>query len=234
MNHLDKTEGWEVADILAILAKLWEQGKLEPSEISILKSLAEKNREAQKDVHPVTNMKGPLKWSPQQWNSNNDREQQNHNSEDVTAEHILEVLLDNKVHFWIMWTDWKNAWHHTQFTNFWKDKYWKLGLLDSPENIPENLRDDPKYLWVKFREDKDLGNKYVLLLRVADNRVDNRNGSHTTVFLLIPKQIEKSKLESLTKDVDGLKRIMGLIFEKAKSPLKWAELQVKQSLLVQS
>lgn len=95
-----------------------------------------------------------------------------------------------------------------------------MGLLDSPENIPENLRDDPKYLWVRFREDKDLGNKYVILLRVADNRVDNRNGSHTTVFLLIPKQIEKSKLESLTKDVDGLKRIMGLIFEKAKSPLK--------------
>jgi hypothetical protein len=87
-------------------------------------------------------------------------------------------------------------------------------------------------LWVRFREDKDLGNKYALLLRVADDRVDHRSGSHTTVFLLIPKEIQRSQFESLAKDVDGLKRIMKLIFEKAKSTLKMTALSFIQLNLV--
>ena len=66
----------------------------------------------------------------------------------------------------------------------------------------------------------DYQNHKAIGLRVADNRVDHRGGSHATVVIFLPKNIQRSDLEEFSKDTSGLKEIMKTILEKSSSPLR--------------
>jgi hypothetical protein len=141
---------------------------------------------------------------------------------------LLEGINKGDIWYSIFWTNGRDTWHATQSTN---TEWISMWFCDAMPNVNSTIQNDPSNLFLRILPEKISGYA-TIALRVADNRVDRRPWSHTTVILFIKWELDTSKLEELGKNTEELKTIMRSILERQNSPLRWAEEKVTRSFLV--
>jgi hypothetical protein len=213
---------------MTTIVTLWEEGKLDKNDLEILKQIAERNRI---------------------WRDSSVQENSEEESKVVTSKHLLEAINQDICPYWIYGTTDKGkfntTWDTSLLLRYQSQKMKELGIrpkeylscLDGLRNkVSESIYNDPKILLVEYIKNPseiNSPNHSLLKFRVADNRVGQRGGTHTTVFILPPRNLDKFQFEKLVKeDTRGLKEVMRTILEKANSPLRWAEQGIEKSFLL--
>lgn len=146
----------------------------------------------------------------------------------LTTHKLVDSINSDNVIYWIFGTDGKGQGHHIQAINFSIPEFEKWEYV---RFLDERSWLDNSVMIVRYIEHSSMYFN-ILLISISDNRVDNRTQSHTSVFILMPKEVKKSELKTLTIDVTWLKAVVTTILEREKSSLQWVENSVTKSLLV--
>lgn len=205
------------------LLELLAEWKLESFELDIIQSLANRERwESSWEKTTQVNSEVRVAWNSWELQKN----------DKYTAKGLIDQIYSSSVPFLVFWTDGKRPWHNTQYMNFeTTGQAWDRWIFDSDGRTPESLKNNTDTVFVELLQ-QEFGKYKAMRLRVADRRVDHRGWSHTSIVIFLPKTIERNVFEKLAQDTEWLKHLMGSVFEKANSPLKWAESKVTRSFLV--